>query len=270
MDVLTPGEAAAIARGVYLLRDTTVSAARDRDLELGCEGLFKVGDESRLIGMSGILAWKRLSGFGYIAEGEGRRAGEILVATRGTATGAPLRAFARLERFQDEHLLMGARSFGSGYGDWTVVQAGHWIFQGAGMRNGDSIPGLVGWEYHGDAADLPGLEVVASAQLNPFSRREATTGRFAATVGAERAAGPWLRPEIRSTTFSTSRPRMPIFDPAARSLSPFGPYSMTRAGFGAIQPSPPTSTRNALAIAHSYSPAHTWVIGLNVALAVTT
>jgi len=93
-----------------------------------------------------------------------------------------LRTFARRVRFSDEHLLMGARSFGPGYGDWVIRKADHWIFEGTGARNGDSIPGLVGWEYHGDPADLPGLEVVASAQLAPFSRREATTGRFAATV----------------------------------------------------------------------------------------
>ena len=30
------------------------------------------------------------------------------------------------------------------------------------MRAGDSIPGLVGWEYHGDPAPIAGLEVVAS------------------------------------------------------------------------------------------------------------
>ena len=29
------------------------------------------------------------------------------------------------------------------------------------MKKGDRIPGLVGWEYHGDPADIPGLEVVA-------------------------------------------------------------------------------------------------------------
>lgn len=29
------------------------------------------------------------------------------------------------------------------------------------MKNGDSIKGLVGWEHHGEPADLPGLEVVA-------------------------------------------------------------------------------------------------------------
>jgi hypothetical protein len=29
------------------------------------------------------------------------------------------------------------------------------------MRQGDGIPGLVGWEFHGNPADLPGLVVVA-------------------------------------------------------------------------------------------------------------
>ena len=30
------------------------------------------------------------------------------------------------------------------------------------MKKGDHVPGLIGWEYHGDPpADLPGLEVVA-------------------------------------------------------------------------------------------------------------
>ncbi len=30
------------------------------------------------------------------------------------------------------------------------------------MKAGDSIPGLIGWEYHGDPpSDIPGLEVVA-------------------------------------------------------------------------------------------------------------
>ena len=30
------------------------------------------------------------------------------------------------------------------------------------MKKGDRIPGLIGWEYHGDPADIPGLEVVAA------------------------------------------------------------------------------------------------------------
>ena len=63
----------------------------------------------------------------------------------------------------DEGLLMGARNVSpvNGGGDWTVAKADHWMFEGAGMKNGDSIPGLVGWEYHGAPAEIAGLEVVA-------------------------------------------------------------------------------------------------------------
>ena len=58
---------------------------------------------------------------------------------------------------------MGARTITpfNGGGDWIATKPAHWIFEGTGMKQGDSIPGLVGWEFHGDPADIPGLEVVA-------------------------------------------------------------------------------------------------------------
>ena len=67
------------------------------------------------------------------------------------------------ERGPDEGLLMGVRNVEpvNGGGDWIIVKADHWIFEGTGVRNGDRIPGLVGWEYHGDPADIQGLEVLA-------------------------------------------------------------------------------------------------------------
>ena len=63
----------------------------------------------------------------------------------------------------DESLIMGARSICpfNGGGDWVCVRPEHWIFEGTGMKKGDAIPGLVGWEHHGSPAKLPGLEVVA-------------------------------------------------------------------------------------------------------------
>jgi hypothetical protein len=104
------------------------------------------------------------------------------ITTYKTSIGSvPLRTFARIDRFPNEHLLMGTRSFGPGYGDWIVTNARHWIFEGTGMQNGDGFAGLVGWEYHGQPAELPGLEVVAQAPLNPFSR-EPGGGKFAAVV----------------------------------------------------------------------------------------
>lgn len=86
MNTLAPDQAAAIARGVYFLRDQTVrESVAQRDV-LGSEGLFNVTDDSRFEGFSGgLYRFKILSGFGYIAEGIGKHQGEILVATRGTA-----------------------------------------------------------------------------------------------------------------------------------------------------------------------------------------
>ncbi len=68
------------------------------------------------------------------------------------------------ERGPDEGYLIGARNSSpiNGGGDWICVKPEHWIFAGTGMKQGDRVPGLIGWEYHGDPpADLPGLEIVA-------------------------------------------------------------------------------------------------------------
>jgi hypothetical protein len=68
-------------------------------------------------------------------------------------------------RGPDEGYLMGARNVSpvNGGGDWVCVQPEHWLFEGTGMKAGDAVPGLIGWEYHGDPPkDLPGLEVVAA------------------------------------------------------------------------------------------------------------
>ncbi|HWU76940.1 MAG TPA: lipase family protein [Rhodanobacter sp.] len=86
MSTLAPEQAAAIASGVYALRDQTVSEAVARHDVLGSEGMFNVADDSRFNGVSGgLYVCRVLSGFGYIAEGVGRHEKEILVATRGTA-----------------------------------------------------------------------------------------------------------------------------------------------------------------------------------------
>jgi hypothetical protein len=60
--------------------------------------------------------------------------------------------------------LIGAHSTGpvTGGADWICAAPDHWIFAGTRMKKGDGIPGLVGWEWHGDPAKIPGLEIVAS------------------------------------------------------------------------------------------------------------
>jgi len=68
-------------------------------------------------------------------------------------------------RGPDEGYLMGSRNVDpvNGGGDWVCAKPEHWIFEGTGMKAGDAIPGLIGWEYHGDPPqDIAGLEVVGS------------------------------------------------------------------------------------------------------------
>jgi len=61
--------------------------------------------------------------------------------------------------------LIGAHSTGpvSGGADWVCTMPEHWIYAGTDMQAGDRIPGLIGWEWHGDPAKIPGLEIVAAA-----------------------------------------------------------------------------------------------------------
>ena len=67
----------------------------------------------------------------------------------------------------NEASLMGARSIHpiTGGADWICANERHWLFAGTGMKNGDGIPGLVGWEWHGEPARIPGLEVIARGPI---------------------------------------------------------------------------------------------------------
>ncbi len=77
--------------------------------------------------------------------------------------------------------LLGSRSTypTMGGGDWTCVLPDHWIFTGSGMKEGESIPGLVGWETHGLVTDTRNIEIVASGTV---SSKKYGTGPYAATV----------------------------------------------------------------------------------------
>ena len=79
--------------------------------------------------------------------------------------------------------LMGSGSTepANGSADWTCVRPGHWLFEGTGMREGDAIPGLVGWEHHGPPlGTMPGLEVLARGPV--FSRGRPQKTEYAATM----------------------------------------------------------------------------------------
>jgi hypothetical protein len=76
-----------------------------------------------------------------------------------------------------EATLIGARNLFPyvGGADWICVDEKHWIFAGTGMKNGDGIPGLVGWEWMGAPADIPGLRVVAKGNITQQGVTEAYT-----------------------------------------------------------------------------------------------
>jgi len=95
-----------------------------------------------------------------------------------------IKDFPEMARFPwsspNENLLIGARSTPpvTGGADWVCAQPDHWLFAGTGMKRGDGIPGLVGWEWHGDPASIAGLEVLATGQTTS-PRGE---GVFTATI----------------------------------------------------------------------------------------
>ncbi len=79
--------------------------------------------------------------------------------------------------------LVGAHSTGpvTGGADFICSKPDHWIFAGTGMKAGEGIPGLIGWEYHGDPAPIPGLEVVATGPTFD-SPGKPNGGTYTATV----------------------------------------------------------------------------------------
>lgn len=133
-----------------------VQAARDAGVSLGffsantCSGVLAItpsgtGTPHRVI--------SRIGQFGPIQEEAVRAGFPELKALRHNGP--------------NEATLLGARTTFPvvGGADWICVREKHWAFAGTGMKDGDRIPGLVGWEWHGDPADIPGLEVLARGQL---------------------------------------------------------------------------------------------------------
>jgi hypothetical protein len=81
--------------------------------------------------------------------------------------GEPCRAFSRKGPYQDEKDLMGNSTYGGGYGDWVIKNSSHWIYEGTGLKDGEKIPAMIGWEYHGPPlGNIPGLVEVASTKVS--------------------------------------------------------------------------------------------------------
>ena len=124
---------------------------------------------------------------------------------RPNSAGAPNRVFGRIDHFgprdegmikrfpsiatfpyqsPSEGLLIGARSNVppcTGGADWICALPDHWIYEGTGMKKGDRIPGLIGWEFHGDPPPIPGLQVVATGAVQDAPGK-LNGGVYAATV----------------------------------------------------------------------------------------
>jgi len=99
----------------------------------------------------------------------------------GTRDFASMATLAHERPYANE--LVGAHSTGpvTGGADWTCAMPDHWLFKGTGMNRGDGIPGLVGWEWHGDPAKIGGLEIVATGPTQT-APGELNGGQFTATV----------------------------------------------------------------------------------------
>ncbi len=79
--------------------------------------------------------------------------------------------------------LVGAHSTGpvTGGADWVCSKPDHWIYRDTGMKQGDKIPGMIGWEWHGDPAPIDGLEVVATGPTQS-APGQPNGGQYTATV----------------------------------------------------------------------------------------
>ena len=80
--------------------------------------------------------------------------------------------------------LVGARSVSpiTGGADWICAQPEHWVFDKTGMKRGEGIPGLVGWEWHGDPAKIPGLEILATGTTQNTAKGKEGQGIYTATI----------------------------------------------------------------------------------------
>ena len=72
---------------------------------------------------------------------------------------------------------------------WVVADASSWVFAGTGLKNGDSLPGLVGYEYDKVDSHFPvpqGLEILASSPVVDVSKNhdESDTTLYTAASGA--------------------------------------------------------------------------------------
>ena len=104
------------------------------------------------------------------------------VELRPSTDGRPNRVMRRIGDLPGEENLLGAKSYGVGFADWTCGLPDHWAFAGTNMKHGDRIAQLVGWEYHGQPLkNDPSLQVLSSGTVYGWIG-ERRNGTYATTI----------------------------------------------------------------------------------------
>jgi len=137
----------------------------NKDELLRAKGFLSVGhDEYWTRQMYNHVSQARDGGVSLLFLGGNSLSGEVYLKPSGGSQ--PNRIFGRVDRFHDEERLMGSKSYGVGLGDWTCQMPEHWVFEGSGLKKGDTIKDLIGWEYHGFPLDtIHSMQVLASGPM---------------------------------------------------------------------------------------------------------
>ena len=132
---------------------------------LRSRGFLSVGhDEYWTREMYNNVTAARDAGVNLLFLGGNSLSGEIYL--KPSHIGQANRIFGRVDRFHDEHHLMGAKSYGVGLADWACREPEHWVFANTGLKEGDVIEDLIGWEYHGFPLDsIHDVKVLASGPM---------------------------------------------------------------------------------------------------------
>jgi hypothetical protein len=145
---------------------TNVDTHTDADALLRTRAFLSVGhDEYWTQQMYDNVSRARDAGVNLLFLSGNAVDGGIFLTT--STDGRPNRIQGRTHWFAgEERKLMGATSYGTGLGDWIVTKPDHWLYAGTGLKRGDAIKDLIGWEFHGPPLrEDPTLEVVAEANF---------------------------------------------------------------------------------------------------------
>ena len=116
---------------------------------------------------------------------------------------------------------MGAKSYGVGAADWVCALPDHWVFAKTGMKKGEGIKSLVGWEFHGlPVGSHKSLAVVGTSPIpgkGKAARAHAATvydgpkGNFVFNAGTC-----WWNMVLSTPPGFTNPPRLDFSHPDAR------------------------------------------------------